>query len=89
MTILDIFNYSFEDHLSRHDAIDGLIKRGQLGECRREHKQGEIGMEDDTLDGMEKWVNEEYFVIDFELDVMVETVPRPTGEMLLEQVPAN
>ena len=44
---------------------------------------------EDTLNGMEKWGNEEYFVIDFELDVLDDTVPRPTGEMLLEQVPAN
>ena len=46
-------------------------------------------MEDDTLDDMEKWVIEEYFVIDSELDLLDETVPRPTDEMLLEQAPAN
>ena len=46
-------------------------------------------MEDDTLDGVEKWVKEEFIVVDFELDVLEETVPRPTGEMLLEQMPAN
>ena len=46
-------------------------------------------MEDDTLDGTEKWLIDEYFVIDSELDVWDEIVPRPTDEMLLEQVLVN
>ena len=46
-------------------------------------------MEDNILDGTGKWLIDEHFIFDSELDVWEEIAPRPTDEMPLEQVLVN